>query len=232
MPAKNNHWAILGWARANIRATHPSGKSFWPSKPNNFDHWVIYVLNMPWLFPMLKLGRVIFQKILHVAKNTSLHLTWKISTIFFKQLSKGIFETNGGYCLFSCSSGNKNWDTATIHRSTMHDEKWTNLQDCEYAMNLLETPLSLSNISEHRYTEASKHIVSVKDAGQSLQGIGYHIIPSDMRSPEKSLPCSWTGWHLLNREQKWNQCTNQSRKAEWNCTRSIPCEITSNSGKF
>lgn len=57
-------------------------------------------------------------------------------------------------------------------------------------MNLLETPLSLSNISEHRYTEASKHIVSVKDAGQSLQGIGYHIIPSDMRGPEKSLPCS------------------------------------------
>jgi len=57
----------------------------------------------------------------------------------------------------------------------------------EYLTNLLETPLSLSNTSEHRYTEASKHIVSVKDACQGLEGVGYHIIPSDRRSPEKSL---------------------------------------------
>jgi len=46
--------------------------------------------------------------------------------------------------------------------------------------------LSLSNTSEHRHTEASKHIVSVKDAGQGLEGVGYHIIPSDRRGPEKS----------------------------------------------
>lgn len=57
----------------------------------------------------------------------------------------------------------------------------------EHKLNLLETPLSFSNISEHRHTEASKHIVSVEYAGQSLEGIGYHIIPSNMWSPEKSL---------------------------------------------
>jgi len=58
---------------------------------------------------------------------------------------------------------------------------------CYITPNLLETPLSLSNTSKHRYTEASKHIVSVEDAGQGLEGIGYHIIPSDIRSPEKLL---------------------------------------------
>ena len=69
------------------------GTSFRPSKPKQY--WslikIIYVLNMPWLFLMLKLGQVIFQKILHVAKSTrrirhtvaSLHLTLKIARIFF-----------------------------------------------------------------------------------------------------------------------------------------------------
>lgn len=105
------------------------------------------------------------------------------------------------------------------YNAYVHQRSDQNSQHCEYnTTNLLETPLSFSNASEHRYAEASKHIVSVENAGQGLEGIGYHIIPSDIWSPEKSLTCPWTSWLLLHRCNR-NEC-ERFTKFEWSCDQS------------
>lgn len=53
-------------------------------------------------------------------------------------------------------------------------------------MYSLKAPVRLPNISEDWNAEASEHIISMEDAGQSLKRIRHHIIPSDVRSPKNS----------------------------------------------